>query len=460
MTSLILKLTELLVLLFAVFFTFISVKCFFEKISIPKIILTFLLSPATGYLLANSDNLYHFMMDDDERNPVSTLIYKAVISLVIQVLLYLIMMFLYVKLMKAKNTSLSIFVYLCSVTLVPGVYYFLGSYSVYPVILYVLLYILFYGLVIKKVAELSKSKQITDLRLFIVLPALTGVFNMVMYTVYSFVMQIVDSGELLDAIVDYKEKTGYTVAEGLPISVVLIKYVTRSYAVFLFPTIFISLVLIIAFRVIANNVKYTNELVAAKGEIKELSVEVMEALAHTIDAKDEYTRGHSIRVAKYSRMIAEKMGLSAEQCENIYYMGLLHDIGKIGVPNEIINKTSKLTDEEYETIKKHPVTGFDILAEIKCRPDLATGARWHHERYDGKGYPDHKAGEEIPLEARVIAVADSYDAMTSNRSYRSYLPQDVVREELEKNEGTQFDGEIAKYMIVIIDEDKEYILHE
>ena len=200
--------------------------------------------------------------------------------------------------------------------------------------------------------------------------------------------------------------------------------------------------------------------IEAKDEIKTLSVEVMEALAHTIDAKDEYTRGHSIRVAKYSKMIAEKMGLSQEQCEDIYYMGLLHDIGKIGVPNEIINKPTKLTDEEYGVIKTHPATGYDILAEIKSRPDLATGARWHHERYDGKGYPDHKTGEEIPLEARIIAVADSYDAMTSNRSYRNYLPQDVVREEIEKNIGTQFDENAATCMLQIMDEDKEYTLHE
>ena len=186
----------------------------------------------------------------------------------------------------------------------------------------------------------------------------------------------------------------------------------------------------------------------------------MEALAHTIDAKDKYTNGHSIRVAKYSRMIARKMGLSAEICENIYYMGLLHDIGKIGVPNEIINKPQRLTDAEYDVIKTHPTIGFEILSEIKTRPDLAKGANWHHERYDGKGYPDRLSGEDNPLEARIIAVADSYDAMTSNRSYRNYLPQDVVRAEFEKNKNTQFDPDIADVMIAIIDEDKDYRLHE
>lgn len=161
-----------------------------------------------------------------------------------------------------------------------------------------------------------------------------------------------------------------------------------------------------------------------------------------------------------SRMIAEKMGLSAEDCENIYYMGLLHDIGKIGVPNEIINKPAKLNDEEYSVIKLHPVLGYDILLEIKSRPELSIGARWHHERYDGKGYPDGKSGEEIPFFDRIISVADSYDAMTSNRSYRNYMPQATVREELEKNMGTQFEPKVAKCMITIIDEDTEYMLHE
>ena len=225
-------------------------------------------------------------------------------------------------------------------------------------------------------------------------------------------------------------------------------------------SIIITFLVIWAFYVIIKNINATNEAIEAKEQNKTLSVEVMEALAHTIGAKDKYTNGHSVRVAKYSRMIAEKMGLSAEMCENIYYMGLLHDIGKIGVPNEIINKPAKLTDEEYDVIKTHPGIGYGILSEIKSRPDLATGALWHHERYDGKGYPEHKAGEDIPLEARIIAVADTYDAMTSNRSYRKFLPQEKVRSEIENNIGTQFDPEAARCMLMIIDEDTEYVLHE
>ena len=194
--------------------------------------------------------------------------------------------------------------------------------------------------------------------------------------------------------------------------------------------------------------------------IKELTAEVMEALAHTIDAKDKYTNGHSSRVALYSTMIAKKLGLSAKEQEDIYYMGLLHDIGKIGIPNSIINKPTQLTEEEYEIVKKHPVYGYEILSEIKSMPALSIGARWHHERFDGKGYPDGLAGDRIPLNARIIAVADSYDTMTSNRSYRKYLPQYEVREEIEKNIGTQFDPEPARVMLDIIDDDINYTLHD
>ena len=212
---------------------------------------------------------------------------------------------------------------------------------------------------------------------------------------------------------------------------------------------------------LSNDVKeMTTELDSYIGDIKTLSVEVMQALAKTIDAKDKYTNGHSFRVAIYSRMLAKKLGLSAEDQENIYYMGLLHDIGKIGVPNEIINKPSRLTDEEFGVIKTHPVLGYEILSELKSRPDLTVGARWHHERYDGRGYPDGLKGDEIPFLARIIAVADSYDAMTSTRSYRSHLPQDVVRSEIEKNLGTQFDPEVGKAMLEIMDSDTNYMLHE
>ncbi len=191
-----------------------------------------------------------------------------------------------------------------------------------------------------------------------------------------------------------------------------------------------------------------------------ITLQSMYTLAKTIDAKDKYTNGHSMRVAKYSRMLATKLGLPDEEIEEITHMAMLHDIGKIGVPDQIINKTSQLTAEEYNIIKSHPSIGYDILSEMPEIKDIGTGARWHHERYDGSGYPDGLSGDEIPLPARIICVADAYDAMTSNRSYRKYMQQHIVRHELEKGRGTQFDPSIADIMLDIIREDTEYELRE
>lgn len=195
-------------------------------------------------------------------------------------------------------------------------------------------------------------------------------------------------------------------------------------------------------------------------ENEQLSTHIIKALAFAIDAKDKYTNGHSSRVAEYSKEIAARYGYNEKEQNEIYIIGLLHDVGKIGIPDAIINKKDKLTEEEYEIIKKHPVIGTQILATIKEMPNLSNGARWHHERYDGKGYPDGLAGEEIPEVARIIAVADAYDAMTSHRSYRDTLPQEKVRAEIERCKGTQFDPRFADIMIDIIDNDKDYQLRE
>lgn len=195
-------------------------------------------------------------------------------------------------------------------------------------------------------------------------------------------------------------------------------------------------------------------------KVEKLSLQAMLSLAQTIDAKDKYTKGHSTRVAKYSKKLAIKLGLSEAEQDTIYFMGLLHDIGKIGIPDNIINKPQKLTDEEFAIIKKHPEIGHDILKNIAEIPNIEIGARWHHERMDGKGYPDGLKGEEIPKLVRIISVADSYDAMTSKRSYRDILPQAYIREELEKGKGKQFDPEVAEAMIQLIDEDKDYLMNE
>ena len=191
-----------------------------------------------------------------------------------------------------------------------------------------------------------------------------------------------------------------------------------------------------------------------------LFLHVVESLAQSIDAKDSYTNGHSSRVAEYSREIAKRAGFSAKYQSNIYMMGLLHDVGKIGVPDAVINKPAKLTDEEFDLIKKHPAIGAQILSNIKEMPELSSGAHWHHERFAGGGYPDGLKGEEIPEEARIIAVADAYDAMTSNRSYRTYMTQETVRNELIKGRGQQFDPKFADIMLKMMDEDPEYKMRE
>lgn len=359
---------------------------------------------------------------------------SLLIGSVISVLLIMLISFLVGKSLKAYNRSLVMFVYVMFTVIVVFIdrstlatedsglaiqfVYDINNIVSFAFILFL------YFFVIKALSKLTDKKRYINWKLFLISP---NIFIVVYFTFdyYTYSFCSVDANAVAQIL---------------------------SYIFFI--------LFIWAFYIIINNIKATDDAIEAQKETKTLSVEVMEALAHTIDAKDEYTRGHSVRVAKYSKMIAEKLGMSQEDCENVYYMALLHDIGKIGVPNSIINSPSKLTDEEYAIIKKHPVTGYDILAEIKSRPDLSTGARWHHERYDGKGYPDGKAKDEIPFFARIIAVADSYDAMTSNRSYRKYMPQDAVRSEIEKNIGTQFDPDAARCMLSIIDEDINYELHE
>ena len=206
-----------------------------------------------------------------------------------------------------------------------------------------------------------------------------------------------------------------------------------------------------------DEIKQNSKEISEKNErLQTLSNQTIYALANAIDAKDSYTRGHSLRVAKYSKELARRLGKTEAQQNEIYNVALLHDVGKIAIPDTIINKTTKLTDEEFALIKSHTSRGYEILKDITVMPNLYVGARWHHERFDGKGYPDGKAGEEIPLIARVICVADCYDAMTSDRSYRKALPQAVVRSEIEKNMGTQFDPKIARLMLQMIDDDLNY----
>jgi diguanylate cyclase (GGDEF)-like protein/putative nucleotidyltransferase with HDIG domain len=192
-----------------------------------------------------------------------------------------------------------------------------------------------------------------------------------------------------------------------------------------------------------KNLKYTAMLDEKSKQIQRMTLQTIETIANTLDAKDEYTQGHSRRVSEYAVQIAREMCMDETEIENIKYIALLHDIGKIGVPDYVLNKPGRLTDSEYELMKQHTVTGGEILKDISLFKDLDVGAKYHHERYDGKGYPNGLKGEEIPLVARIICMADSYDAMTSNRVYRNHLSKEVVMSEIERCRGTQFDPAVA-----------------
>ncbi|MCM1330089.1 MAG: HD domain-containing protein [Ruminococcus sp.] len=185
-------------------------------------------------------------------------------------------------------------------------------------------------------------------------------------------------------------------------------------------------------------------------EYQDILEQSLLTFAGTIDAKDKYTNGHSIRVARYSRELARRMGMSPEEQEHIYYVALLHDIGKIGIPDHILNKPGKLNPEEREVIQTHPKIGAEILKNFTALKGIAEGAKYHHERYEGGGYCEGIAGEEIPLVARIIGVADTYDAMSSERCYRKPLSKDYIESELEGGKGTQFDPDIVPHMLDMI----------
>lgn len=195
-------------------------------------------------------------------------------------------------------------------------------------------------------------------------------------------------------------------------------------------------------------------------QLKQQNSDIIKTIVRIIDAMDRYTNGHSQRVANYSREIARRLGKSEEEQKDVYYAGLLHDVGKIRVPKEVINKPGKLNDEEFRQIKIHTITGFYILKEIYKEGAILHAAKFHHERFDGKGYPMGLSGENIPEVARIVGVADAYDAMASDRSYRKALPQQIVRHEIESGKETQFDPKFADVMLKMIDEDKGYTMRQ
>jgi hypothetical protein len=189
-----------------------------------------------------------------------------------------------------------------------------------------------------------------------------------------------------------------------------------------------------------------------KEENARITIEqTLKLFANTIEAKDKYTSGHSARVSFYVKELAHRMGLSKQDQQNIYYMAIIHDVGKIGISDSILSKPDILESNEMDIMRTHAAKGGEILADFGSLPGAASVVRHHHERYDGKGYPDGLKGEEIPLFSRIISVADGYDAMTSDRCYRKKLPMSMVREELIANSGTQYDPKVVKCMLDIMD---------
>ncbi|WP_066060114.1 HD-GYP domain-containing protein [Robertmurraya korlensis] len=193
--------------------------------------------------------------------------------------------------------------------------------------------------------------------------------------------------------------------------------------------------------------------------VKKHREEIVLSLAKALDARDAYTAKHSVNVAKYAVIIAQELKMRKEQIETIYVGGLLHDIGKIGVPEEILMKASRLTDQEFTRIKQHPLIGFETLKHIKSfeRNGVLDIVLYHHERYDGKGYPEGLKGDKIPVFARIMAIADSFDAMTSQRAYRGPKDLSYAMNEIHRNKGTQFDPKIADIFLKVIAKDAGFL---
>ena len=203
----------------------------------------------------------------------------------------------------------------------------------------------------------------------------------------------------------------------------------------------------IAMFIIKRNMKHFEE----QKKRDETTIEqTMQTFVNFIEAKDPSTMGHSLRVAKYSKMLAQSLGVPEEECNQIYYIALMHDCGKIYIPDEILSKPGRLNDEEYDIMKKHTVYGKEILRDFTAIDNIGTGALSHHERYDGKGYPNGIAGEDIPLIARIICVSDAFDAMNSRRCYRDNLSEEVIIGELKNNKGKQFDPKIVDCLLSLI----------
>ena len=203
--------------------------------------------------------------------------------------------------------------------------------------------------------------------------------------------------------------------------------------------------------------RINEELSDAKDQLEKAYLESIQTLRYTVEAKDTYTRGHSDRVSEFAVLIGQKMGLSEAELKTLKIGGLFHDIGKIGIPDSILLKETKLSDDEYSEIKHHPSIGAHILSNATIFADIIPIVKYHHERYDGRGYPENLVGENIPLLARITSVADAFDAMSSRRTYRNNLEMEVIKEEIRKNRGTQFDPKAADIFLDILENEFEKI---
>ena len=196
--------------------------------------------------------------------------------------------------------------------------------------------------------------------------------------------------------------------------------------------------------------RINNELHDANEKLEQAYLESIETLRYTVEAKDPYTKGHSDRVSEFSVLIGKKLGLPENDLKTLRIGGLFHDIGKIGIPDSILLKNTKLTPDEYSEIKHHPSIGVHILSNATIFQDIIPIVKYHHERYDGKGYPENLKGEEIPFLARIASVADSFDAMSSRRTYRDNLELEKIISELENNKNIQFDPNIVDAFLDIV----------
>ncbi|MBQ9767735.1 MAG: HD domain-containing protein [Lachnospiraceae bacterium] len=196
----------------------------------------------------------------------------------------------------------------------------------------------------------------------------------------------------------------------------------------------------------------TRKFEARREQDAKIISETMKTFAEMIDAKDPYTSGHSVRVSLYAKELGRRMKLSEDKLTDLGYIALMHDCGKMGVPDAVLTKPARLDPEERKQMEAHSVIGGKMLEDFSAIEGIQEGAKYHHERYDGKGYPEGLKGEEIPLYARIICVADSYDAMTTDRCYRPRLSREKVLSELKENSGTQFDPKVVPHMIAMMEE--------